>query len=108
MKRFIAGIVLFILGVASPKLYAQQPHPHHSIKQQQHIDKKRIHHGRATGQLTPKEAAHLRMEQAKIEQYKDMAMADGRVNRKERAFIKQEQAKAGRNIYCQKHDRQRR
>lgn len=107
MKRFIAGLVLFTLSATLSTLYAQHPHGH-GINKQQHIDHKRIRHGVANGQLSHREAVQLRMQQAKIEHYKDMAMADGRVNRKERAFIKQEQAKASQNIYCQKHDKQRR
>ena len=107
MKRFIAGLVLFMLSVTLPKLQAQDIHAP-NIKHQQRLDQRRIHHGVATGQLTHRKARHLHMEQAKIEHYKQMAKADGRVSRRERALIRSEQAKLGRDIYCQKHDGQHR
>ena len=101
MKRIITGLLMLISPVLFNSLSAHGGHGINTEQKEQHA---KIKHGRATGQLTPKEAMALHMQQAKIENYKEMAKADGKITRPERKLIKHEQKKAERNIYRQKHD----
>ncbi|RYE24990.1 MAG: hypothetical protein EOP51_05585 [Sphingobacteriales bacterium] len=79
-----------------------------TVHQRQYNQQERIQQGVRSGQLTHREAMHLRTQQSKIRNYKRMAMADGHVSRNERAMIYNERRYASRNIYHQKHDGQRR
>lgn len=89
--------------------HAATAHPNHkNVKKMQYNQHHRIKHGVQSGQLTHREATALRMQQAKVRHYKHMAMADGRVTPAERKLIVNTQRQANRNIYYQKHDRQKR
>lgn len=76
------------------------------VTNRQYNQHQRIRQGVHAGSLTHHEAATLRMQQAKVRHYKQMAMADGRVTPAERKLINKTQKQASRNIYHQKHDRQ--
>ena len=76
------------------------------VVNRQYNQHQRIKHGVYNGSLTPREAGALRMQQAKVRHYKQMAMADGRITPAERNLINRTQKQANRNIYHQKHDRQ--
>lgn len=105
MKRvtfLIAAAILLLVGTTA------HAHPHGRTTKKQYNQHKRIQHGVRTGQLTRREAGQLRMQQARVRNYKHMAMADGRVTRKERVIINRAQRRADQNIYRQKHDRQTR
>lgn len=107
MKRIIVGLMVFLTGaLLSQTATAHQHTPgiKHTSRHEQH----RIHQGVRSGELTRKEAARLKMQQAKIHHDKKCARADGVVTPGERAYIKSEQAKASRHIYHQKHDGQNR
>ena len=106
MKKILIAIALFMIGAGnnqlkaqngSPRINAHQAHQHHRIKQ-----------GVRSGELTHREARHLRAQQGKIRHDKRLAKADGIVTPNEKAHIKHEQARASRKIYMQKHDRQNR
>lgn len=102
--RFLAvALILMIVGNVS---FAHPNHRHKKINKVQYNQHHRINHGVRSGQLTHREAAGLRMQQAKVRHYKQMAMADGRITHAERKLIKNTQYKANRSIYNQKHDRQ--
>lgn len=104
----ITTALLLIFGMACLPVTAQQNSQPKSIKQQQINQQQRIHQGVKSGELTKKEAVRLEMQQAKIQQDKRAAKADGVVTPGERAVIKQEQKNASRNIHHQKNDGQSR
>lgn len=66
----------------------------------------RIEQGKATGQLTDKEAAKLSAGQAKVEAKEAAAKSDGVVTKAERAKLAKAQNKQSRRIAKQKHDKQ--
>ena len=67
----------------------------------------RIAHNVRTGELTPREAARLRAEQARIrrEEFR-YRHDDGRLDPWERAELAREQGQANRHIFGQSHDAQ--
>ncbi len=100
MKKIIfAAAVLSIMLVGQTAGAAPRDGHYHQYNQH-----RRIQQGVRSGQLTRPEAVHLRIQQAKIRNYKKMAMADGRVTPAERRLIHREQAKANYNIYRTKHN----
>lgn len=68
---------------------------------------RRIQQGVASGQLTQREAGRLQAEQGRIEHAEERAKADGHVTAQERARLARMQDHANRDIYREKHDRQR-
>ncbi len=76
------------------------------IDKRQAEQEKRIQEGKASGQLTDKEAAKLERGQAKVEKMEQKAKADGVVTDKERARITHAQNQQSKKIYREKHDRQ--
>lgn len=66
----------------------------------------RIEQGKASGQLTDKEAAKLEKGQARIAAKEEAAKADGVVTKKERAQLQHAENKQSRKIKRQKHDAQ--
>lgn len=103
MKKLIIALMLLITGAGTHTLQAEP-----GIGREQVQQHKRIKQGVASGELTRREAAKLRGQQAKIQHDKRLAKADGVVTPCERTHLKHEQNRAGRNIYRQKHDAQRR
>lgn len=101
--------LIFAATLLGTMLFTQMAEAHtrtiHHRKYNQH---QRIQQGVRSGQLTHREAMQLRMQQAKVRNYKKMAMADGRITHNERAMIHEQQRRNNRNIYHQKHDSQRR
>jgi hypothetical protein len=77
------------------------------VDQRQERQQQRIDQGVATGQVTPREARRLEREQGRIERHETRAKADGTVTPRERKALSREQNRASRDIYNQKHDRQR-
>jgi hypothetical protein len=78
------------------------------VKERQENQQSRIKDGVKDDELTRREAARLRAEQAKIQAEKEAAKADGKVTASERAKIQRDQNKASRHIARQKHDKQER
>lgn len=72
------------------------------------MNNERIEQGIRTGQLTPREVARLREQQARIERMEARARADGVVTERERARIEVAQRELSRSIRFEKHDRQAR
>ena len=102
MKQIVFAVAL--LGAMFMSQVAEARSGHYKRSSQ----RDRIHQGIKSGNITHREAMQLRMQQAKIRNFKAMAMADGRVTHSERALIRNEQRHANHNIYHQKHDKQRR
>jgi uncharacterized membrane protein YebE (DUF533 family) len=68
----------------------------------------RINQGVASGELTPREAARLRAEQAHVRRDERAAKADGVVTPRERAHLQRELDHSSADIARQKHDGQER
>lgn len=96
--------IIFAAAVLSIMLAGQIADAAPNNGRSQYNQHRRIQQGVRSGQLTRPEAAHLRVQQAKIRNYKTMAMADGRITPAERRLIHKEQAKANHNIYRAKHN----
>lgn len=104
MRSTVMMIILVVLGLNNI-----DAHPYRTnVNRQQTCQQRRIVTGIHNGSLTHREVAVLRMQQSKIRNYKHMAMADGHINPAERRLLHQTQQRAGKNIYRQKHDGQRR
>ncbi|MBI5260115.1 MAG: hypothetical protein HY855_26685 [Burkholderiales bacterium] len=67
----------------------------------------RIAQGAASGALTPRETRRLERQQAAINRAEAQAKSDGTVTKQERHRLHHMQDNASRDIYRQKHDRQR-
>lgn len=76
------------------------------VDQRQANQAARIEQGKASGQLTAKEAAKLDAGQAKVAAKEEKAKADGVVTKKERANLQRAENKQSRKIKRQKHDAQ--
>ncbi len=102
MKRILLGITLIALtGTA----FADTPARYDTRENRQ---ANRIAAGVATGQLTVKETHGLVHQQAGIRRTERRFESDGVVTAGERIRLERRQDRASRNIYRQKHDRQRR
>jgi len=102
MKNLLLISILFV-GFAS---YGQDATP--KVDGREREQRARIHQGRASGELTNKEAAGLNKQQRHIHRTERRAKADGTVTGRERKKLKHEQNRASRNIRRQKHDAQTR
>lgn len=100
IRFVVVAVVLILIG------QVVMAHPNHKPVAKQYNQHKRIQHGVHNGQLTVHEARALRMQQAKVRHYKQMAIADGRITHAEKRLINNTQRHNSRNIYHQKHDRQ--
>ncbi|HEX4858098.1 MAG TPA: hypothetical protein VFV17_03695 [Usitatibacteraceae bacterium] len=102
MKTLVATAVaaLFITPA-----FAQSSTPR--VDKREARQEARIEQGKASGQLTAKEAARLEKGQAKVAAAEDKAKADGTVTKKERAKLTHMQNKQSRHIAKQKHDKQK-
>jgi len=76
------------------------------IDQRQANQERRIDQGVASRAVTPREARQVECRQARINQAKNEAKADGAVTKQERRRLQHAQDNASRNIYGQKHDMQ--
>lgn len=101
MKKLIAFTALGFALFMSNQSDAQ------NINRTQQHQVSRIKKGVKSGELTRREAVHLKMEQRKIQAMKSVAAADGKVTPKEKRRIKQAQRQAAQNIALQKNDNQR-
>ncbi len=82
--------------------------PEARINQRQAKQQARIDKGIANGSLTAKEVNRLQRQQGHIAAYEARSRADGPgMTKAERYRIEQMQDRASKNIYHQKHDRQR-
>lgn len=105
LTRLIPAAALSLL-ILAPAAFAQPYTPGIDYRQDRQQD--RIANGIRSGAVTPREAVRLEREQAAIQRMENRARADGVVTGRERARIHHAQNHASRDIYRQKHDRQRR
>ncbi len=98
----VAAMALGTLGAAHAQGTATPRVDQRQINQEQRIDQ-----GVASGQLTPREATRLDHQQDRVAAVEANAKADGKVTKRERARLHAMQDRDSRNIYRQKHDRQR-
>ncbi|MDE2415451.1 MAG: hypothetical protein KGM60_11885 [Comamonadaceae bacterium] len=97
-----AAMALGSLGTAHAQGTAMPRVDQRQVNQEQRIDQ-----GVASGQLTPREATRLDRQQDRVATAEANAQADGKVTKRERARLHAMQDRDSRNIYRQKHDRQR-
>jgi hypothetical protein len=72
-------------------------------RRQQHQEE-RIRIGQASGQLTPREARRLQVEQGRIRGAEGRMRADGNLNPQERGRVNAMQQKSSQDIYRQRHN----
>ncbi len=110
MKRITLWMVATLLTImpAIAPITAQAQTKTPVARERQENQKDRIKEGIKDDDLTRREAARLKAEQAKIEADKLKAKADDKVTAAERAKIQREQNQASRNIAKQKNDKQER
>jgi uncharacterized membrane protein YebE (DUF533 family) len=105
ISTLIASIALALTANAFAQAPAD-PAATPRIDQRQANQQNRINQGVASGQLTPREQAHMQKRQNHIASDKAAAKSDGVVTKQERAHIRHEQNRASKRIHKQKHDRQ--
>jgi hypothetical protein len=102
MRHLVLGIgIVLAAGMA----YAEGETP--GIDQRQANQEQRIDQEIANGQLTQREAEKLNKQQQHIDTMENKAKSDGVMTKKERGRIHAAQDRASKNIYRQKHDRQK-
>ena len=107
MKTKLLSSALFIAFISISQIgKAQTATP--VVKDRQVNQQERIGQGVKSGALTPKETEHLEGREAKIQQDKKAAKADGTVTPAEKSKLHREQDRTSRAIYHQKHDAQTR
>lgn len=100
-KKTIIAAMFLLLGALLISANAA-PGGHYGNKHRN--QEQRIHQGRRSGQLSPREAAQLQRQQAQIEHDKFIMKLDGRITRRERAYLRDEQARASQQIFIKKHN----
>ena len=103
MKTFVSVIAMAICSFATIRVSAQNNNP--GLQD----ENKRIYQGVTSGELTVAETKRLKFEksQLKAEAY-NYKQNDGHIGKWERADLRRDNRKFSRDIYHQKHDRQRR
>lgn len=76
------------------------------VDQRQARQEQRIEQGKASGQLTPREARRMERQQKGVARAESHAKADGSVTPRERKRLHKMQNQTSKNIRKQKHDRQ--
>ncbi len=94
--------LLFVLAFTTFAQTTNTP----KVSKRQKNQQTRIADGVKSGELTAKEAAKLEAREAKIQEEKRKAQADGKVTRKEKAKLDRKQDRTSKKIYNQKHDSQ--
>ena len=115
-RTFIALSVTSIATLFSAATFAQTaaptPVPTNSEARQARIDarqanqQKRIDQGKASGQLTDKEAGNLQKREDRINKMEANAQKDGKIGPREARRIQRAENKASRKIYNKKHNDQ--
>ncbi|SEN57019.1 hypothetical protein SAMN04488505_11199 [Chitinophaga rupis] len=104
MKRIIFASAFIACMAISYMSNAQTATPR--VTQRQVNQQKRIAGGVKSGELTARETKHLETREAKLQQNKKEAKADGVVTGQERRQLKREENRNSRAIKRQKHDAQ--
>lgn len=90
------------LAVTAPAFAQQTP----VVDKREQRQEKRIEEGKASGELTNREAAKLEAGQDRVEAKETAAKSDGVVTKKERASLQRTQNRQSRRVAKQKHDGQ--
>jgi hypothetical protein len=99
--KILGGLLVAALAVTSiANAQAQTP----VINHRQHDQERRINQGVRSGELTHREAYHLRRDERHIRNEKRLAMAEGRMTPRERAHIRHQENRLSRRIYRDKHN----
>lgn len=100
MKKLFAAAILGISALAMTTPASAQVDRHE--QNQEH----RIHQGVRSGELTPREAAHLQRQQRNIRraEYRMRSRHHGHLTWAERHRLERRQARASHNIYRKKHN----
>lgn len=102
MRKFILALSVLMFAVVVTN-FAQSQTPRADTRQK--TQRARIAQGRASGELTPGEAAALNKQQSHIRRVERRAKADGEVTPAEKARIERKQNRASRNIRRAKHNK---
>jgi hypothetical protein len=86
----------------------QNTDPKSEIGKRDREQQKRIGEGIENGSLTAKEAGKLETKEAKLNKQENRMRSDGDMTQKEKAKVNREQNHLSKDIYKQKHDKQRR
>lgn len=105
-KTFVAIVGLGVFTVAAGSALAE-PHGR-GIGQRMHNQHERIEQGIRSGELTRSEARQLGTEQRAIRREERQYKSDGVLTKAERKDLQQDLNVAGKDIYNQKHDAERR
>ena len=103
MKKVIIAIILVAAITNLSQAQTRTPRARHRANEQQ----ERIAQGVASGELNRREAGKLEAEQAQTHQAVQNAKVDGQVTPRERARIEHLQDRNSKDIYREKHDRNR-
>ena len=101
----ILALFVFSTTSAYAQIYNQRERWHH-LKNQVHDAQAKIETGARDGSLTNHEAERLRRELGRIESNMDRAGQDG-LSRKDMERLDEQFARLRRDIYREKHDRER-
>jgi hypothetical protein len=102
MKTSIVIAAIVAISISASTVSAQ-------ANRSLHDEKRRIHQGVRSGELTAVEAARLKGQTANLKREAIRYKAnDGRISRRERADLRRDNRQLNRNIFRQKHDRQKR
>lgn len=99
--RTVSLSAALVVAASLPAL-AQNPR----IDQRQYNQDQRIERGYQRGDITPREARRLELEQRRIDRMQRRAMADGRMTRRERREIEVAQNRLNRMIRHERRDAQ--
>lgn len=110
--NFRTTCLCLVLGCAAAGAYAQSTPAGAAstpgVDARQQRQQQRIDQGKASGELTRREAHRMERQQQRIDAAEAKAKADGTVTKGERARLHHLQDKTSRHIRHQKHDRQHR
>ena len=98
LSLFALALVASLAGMASADTSTPR------VNHRRVVQHARIHQGVRSGQLTPREAARLRMGQRHIGRMERRAKADGNVTPRERMRMNRAQNRQSRHIYRLKHN----
>lgn len=104
MKALAAALISTLITTLSLAAQAQTNTPR--VDQRQANQERRIEQGKASGELTNREAARMERAQDRLEANEEKAKADGVVTAGERAKLRTEARRNSKRIAKQKHDAQ--
>ena len=103
MKRITMIVMAVALAVSIAGVASAQPGTRR-LDRREWRQQERIHRGVVSGQLTPREARHLRMGQRHIRRMELRARADGRIGPRERVRLHRALDRQDARIWRLKHN----